>query len=366
MAARALLLALPEADYEEVKRRIRTYLADAGAVGGVVTSYSKDSNLEEACLQYWESRIEPESLRLEDLVGGVLIALTTSILAHIIIDAGRALIPKMYERYCSSDKEEYLIREISRLQDTRARHAQALIRLLQAKLDSETPTRRATSNQLSRVYDETKRGVPIEEFVAKYLSATDIREIRLLHDISKGVLLTEEGKSDEWKVLAKLSPEFKVSGLPQSPAFGFGEIVKLEIDSLLDLTLSGGARPIDKLIEAISASADKNPNHKGWEYVHLPICRKVVPICDAEIRALLLDPLRASDWLKYVSGFVTFSGGMTSHLAVFSRQTGRACIGLDPNSIDLLKKFDFAAIHDGEAKLFQAPPKELLSYLSVS
>ena len=78
LCANAILKLVSERYAPGTRARILQFLADKGAVSGIIQNYYADPSLERTCLSYWDAKLEPDALRLEDLVSALLIAFATS------------------------------------------------------------------------------------------------------------------------------------------------------------------------------------------------------------------------------------------------------------------------------------------------
>ncbi len=98
LSANAILKLVSDQYAPGTRGRIIDFLADRGAVSAIIQNYYSDPSLERTCLNYWEAKLEPDALRLEDLVSALLIAFATSFAAAILIEAGKAAFPALHKR----------------------------------------------------------------------------------------------------------------------------------------------------------------------------------------------------------------------------------------------------------------------------
>ncbi|MGI9503649.1 MAG: PEP-utilizing enzyme, partial [Geminicoccaceae bacterium] len=157
------------------------------------------------------------------------------------------------------------------------------------------------------------------------------------------------------RVFEKISPDWKFSGLPQSPNFGFGEIVKFQLGKM-------NGRSFEGLMDEIRTPILNKDKFNSSRFAANDVTKKILPISEMEFQCLQDTP-EFSDSLRHISGFITFASAMTSHSAVFARGLGLACIMARESIIPLCLDYNFAAVRDGRGCLYRSPPGELLSYL---
>ncbi len=123
LSANALLKVLSDRIVPQTDQRVLQFLADKGAVSVLLNTYEQDQSLEKLCVGYWDSKLEPDLPRYEDLVSTILIAFATSFAATVLVESGKAVLPKIYQKFFNSPSIQQSVKQLSQLEKQRRGHA---------------------------------------------------------------------------------------------------------------------------------------------------------------------------------------------------------------------------------------------------
>lgn len=343
--------------------RVLQFLADRGAVPMLVQQYNRGGDLDRLCLDYWNSMLEPDALRLEDLVSALLISFATSFAASLLIEGGKAGFPALFKRIGGGRKIEASLRDLASLEQRRREHLQTLMSLLDRKADAVRTSQADFQRELSAIRAHLAEGQSLaEQAEALALSRDDI-DLRPVEIVVRGMLLTEEQRENGLKINGQPEPGLVVHGLPLSIYFGTGQIVQSKIEALERLDYyTKGYDDLESLLHDLRAPLrDAARHHHLKNYLGRPP-KKILPVGDSDLRQLLDNPHMFDFCRPLIGALVVRYGGMTCHTAVLSRSLAIPCIQLGDDFMRL-KDYQFAAIQNGEALLFQTLPDELHRFL---
>ena len=178
--------------------------------------YESGATLEDVCRQYWDSRLEPASVRLEDLLTMSLIAVATGVASGLIVEMVKSL-PKVTARFGQpSDMakiEEAAARTSRMIEDFAILYAIHRARKQKPELESD-------------VYGTVSAGGTLRSLVTTQ-EQTLPAPLTHLAKVSRGLILAESERGE------KVEFVHTIGGLPLSPGLGFGEVV-----SLLDMSVA--------------------------------------------------------------------------------------------------------------------------------
>lgn len=116
--------------------RMEQFLADFGAVGLLLSKYQDEADINDLALSYWDSRVEPEDLRLEDLVTALLVAFGTSYAAALLLQGSGKAYGALKEKFAPKAEDE-ILEALAALQVQRKQHLNDLLSLYRER--EETP-----------------------------------------------------------------------------------------------------------------------------------------------------------------------------------------------------------------------------------
>ena len=342
--------------------RLLQSLADRGAVSAVVEEYSRSGDLEDTCLRYWNSLLEPDALRLEDLVSALLISFATSFAASVLIEGGKYAFPILYRRLKETSVERTLA-EMAALESHRREHLQTLLELLNRKADAAASAQATLQEDLSRARAHLLAGKTLAEFVATLPPSLASVGLTPIETIIRGALLTEEQRGTDFRIDHSSEPS-AMEGLPLSTFFGVGQIVLSQIVPLNKINGFGRAYDvIEDFVSDIHAPLRDPHKHTYLKDMIGRTPKKVVPVSDSDLSHLIDHPKAFMQCRPLIAGLVLSRGGMTCHTAVLSRGMGIPCIQLTETDFSKLTGYQFMAIQEGKAQLFQFPPDQFHQFL---
>lgn len=363
LCANAILKAVSSRYVPGAAERLLQFLADRGAVSGVVEEYHCSGELEETCLHYWGALLEPDALRLEDLVSALLISFATSFAASVLIEGGKSAFPTLYRTLVKEKSVEQTLAKMAALESRRRQHLQTLLELLNRKAAAATGAQAALQEDLGRARSHLLAGETLAGFVASLPTSSPGVELAPIEAVIRGTLLTEEQRKTGFRIDHAPEPA-SVEGLPISAFFGVGQIVRprlVPIDKI-----NGFGRAYDAIEDFVSdLNAPLRDQHKHT-YLKNLIGRppkKVVPVSDSDLSHLIDYPQAFMQCRPLLAGLVLSRGGMNCHTAVLSRGMGIPCIQLGDSDFAKIAVYQFMAIQEGKAQLFQSPPDQFHQFL---
>jgi len=338
--------------------RILQFLADRGGVPVLVERYHTGGDLDRLCLDYWNAMLEPDALRLEDLVSAILISFATALAASILIEGGKASFPALFRRFGRHQDVEASLKSLAALEQRRRVHLTTIMALLNRKAHAIANARADLQANLSAVRGGLLEGRSLDALVEALSSSRGNIDLTPIETVVRGSLTTEEQRDTGFNVSPTTSPSATLKGLPLSTFFGVGQIVQSKIDAVNSAGYyRGGAYDdVEDLFADLKAPLRDSASHvrlKGG--LHRPP-KKILPVGDADLRVLLDYPRRFEDCRPLIGALVVRHGGMTCHTAVLSRSLAIPCIQLNEDFLKL-RDYEFGAIHDGVALLFQTLPE---------
>ena len=187
IAAQAILATIGPRNGSTIRERTHQFLADKGAVGPVLADYCESRDLSATSLRYWDSKLEPSSLRLEDLFTAILIAVGSSTAAALLIEGGKSLFPKIF-RALRAQHHRVNIMQLADLERDRNQHLGALVSLYSHKIKVQNHQITELEAQLQSAYQLIKGGTDIVEFVRSLEPESAFPELLHLRNIIRGIL----------------------------------------------------------------------------------------------------------------------------------------------------------------------------------
>lgn len=363
LCANAILKAVSSRYAPGTPERLLQFLADRGAVSGVVEEYHRSGELEDTCLRYWNAFLEPDALRLEDLVSALLISFATSFAASVLIEGGKAAFPVVYRTFIKEKSVEQTLADIAALESCRRNHLESLLELLNRKAAAAASAQTSLQEDLGRARSHLLAGETLAGFLGTLPASSARVELTPIETVVRGAILTEEQREASFRIDHSSEP-VSIEGLPLSGFFGVGQIV-LSRMVLIDQISSLG-RVYDVIEDfVIDINAPLRDPHKHT-YLKSKIGRppkKIVPVSDSDLSHLIEHPQAFMQCRPLLAGLVLIRGGMTCHTAVLSRGMGIPCIQLSETDFAKLSGYQFMAIQDGKAQLFHSPPNQFHQFL---
>jgi hypothetical protein len=345
-----------------IQDRVLKFLADQGAVAGVIQQYHQTGDLEASCLTYWDAMLEPDSLRVEDLASALLISFATSLAASLLIEGGKAAFPLLFRRLAKPDDLDASLAALAKLEQRRREHVQAILCLLHRKTVAASSSQLELQQKLSQVRGYVSNGGKLGDLPG---AAAETVDLTPLESAVRGVILTEEQRESGFdpESLPTVS-QTVLKGLPLSSYFGVGQIVQTRLDALssgrIYETAYSNVEDFRRDIDLPLRETHKHAHLRS--YLGRPP-KKVVPVADYDLSRLLDHPRTFLRCRPLIGALVVARGGMTCHTAVLSRGMGIPCIQLNQNELSKLLDWQFGAIHNGTAMLWQTPPTNLHQFL---
>ena len=364
ICANAILKLVSERYAPGTRGRVLQFLADKGAVSGIIQNYNADPSLERTCLSYWDAKLEPDALRLEDLVSALLISFATSFAAALLIEAGKAGFPALYRRIVKSGSVDAVLKELSALEERRREHLQVLLKLLNHKAEAIKSADHDMQNAIASIRRHLLQGNTLDNLDEVFPLPLGEVDLTPIETVVRGTLLTEEQRDSGVEISSYSSSMTQLKGLPLSHYFGVGLILHSKISEIEESGLFNSAyQDIDEFSKDVRGPL--RDTHKST-YLSKALGRppkKVIPVGDDDLGDLLDNPAGFNQIRPLIGALVVRYGGMTSHTAVLSRSIGIACIQLDGESFLKLKEFEFGVIQGGTGLLYQTLPDEFHRYL---
>ena len=364
MSANAILKAVSSRYAPGAAERILQFLSDRGAVGVIINEYYASDDIEKTCLNYWNALIEPDALRLEDLVSALLISFATSFAASIIIESGKSAFPALYKRFVKSNDIEMTLKKLAKLENRRRQHAETLLSLLNKKAIYIQENETELQQKLNLARTHLVNGGSLQEFSAALPHLHENRDLTSIESVVRGTLLTEEGRISGFNINKHASGAAKIKGLPLSKWIGIGQIVQSRIEKV-----SVTEYHKTSYIDAEEFRADvfgflQNIHKHAYLKSYLNrVPKKIIPVADYDLGMILKKPRLFMECRPFIGAFVLRYGGMVCHTGVLSRGMGIPCIQLGSVEFNMLKKYQFAAVQEGIAMLWESLPNELYEFL---
>lgn len=344
--------------------RVLQFLADRGGVPILVDRYHAGGDLDRLCLEYWNAMLEPDALRLEDLVSALMISFATSFAASVLIEGGKANFPFLYRQIVPRSDVESSLKRLAALEQRRRKHLDTIMRLLDRKAEAIRNAQADLEKDLSAIRGGLLEGRSIDALVDALSPPRRKIDLTPIESVVRGSLMTEEQREIGFKVSSTMRSDVTLQGLPLSTHFGAGQIVQSRIDAVnsADYYRGRAYEDVECLIADLKAPL-RNPvaNFRLKSSLLRPP-KKILPVGDADLKALLDQPRKFEDCRPMIGALVVKYGGMTCHTAVLSRGLSIPCIQLNDNFLEL-KDYEFGAIKNGVALLFQTIPDEFHSFI---
>lgn len=363
LCANAILKAASPRYAPGTPERVLQFLADRGAVSGVIEAYHRSGDLEDTCLRYWSGLLEPDALRLEDLVSGLLIAFATSFAASVLIEGGKTAFPVLYRKLVKENSLERTLADLAALESRRRIHAETVLELLNRKAAANAGAQAELQQDLGRTRLQLLAGQSLADYLKMLPASAAGMGITPIETVVRGALLTEEQRETGYTI-ERSAERASMEGLPLSSFFGFGQIVQSRLHLVDKIGGSGRAyEAIDEFVSDITAPLSDPHKHAYLKEILGRSPKKIVPVSDADLSHLIDFPQAFMECRPLLAGLVLRRGGMTCHTAVLSRGMAIPCILLDDTDFAKLTNYQFMAIQEGKAQLFQTPPDDLHRFL---
>lgn len=343
--------------------RIMQFLADRGAVSGVIEQYHGTDDLERTCLDYWNALLEPDALRLEDLVSAILISFATSFAASILIEGGRAAFPILYRTLVRDESVERTLAKLAKLENRRRVHLETLLDLLTRKAEAVVCAEATLQQELGQARSHLLAGETLGMFLETLPTPSTNPSLTPIETVIRGILLTEEQRGTGFGISRTLQGE-TIEGMPLSSFFGVGQSVVARLPRIDGANSSGRAyNSIDEFVEDLNAPLRDAHKHTSLNSNLSRPPRKVVPVSDSDLRHLIDYPQAFMLCRPLLGGLVLRRGGITCHTAVLSRSMGIPCIQTGDPDFAKLADYQFMAMQEGKAQLFHALPDQFHRFL---
>ena len=270
--------------------RLLLFLADRGAVSRIIEEYQTSGNIEQCCLSYWSAMLEPDALRLEDLVSTVLISFATSFAASLLIEGGKAAFPALYERYVKRGSMESTIASIAKMELLRRKHLETLLDLLSRKAESVDLSQAELQQDLNSARAHLLKGETLESFVATITRAGGKPDLRPIESAVRGTILTEEQRETSFQTDGSFRSDTSLSGLPLSEFFGVGQIVHSWLNSTGRADQFGLAyESIEDFVRDVNEPLRDAHKHAYLKQNLHRSPKKILPLSDLELGSGLID-----------------------------------------------------------------------------
>lgn len=337
IAAKAILYSIPASCAEDALKEIKDFANDRGAIHYFLHDYLTTERLEDALLRYWETRTSDASFRIEVTLGSVLISLAISIIGTAIYDASK-------KRALPIAKKIRNWKYVKSLEEKKEKHQKDVISLLQLlefrNYLYSTPGC-DDREEFKKIFTHLKDGGTLSSYLSnkKEITQNDYKELDNISMVVKGLITTPQTTI----ILPQNRWELTIDGISLAAEHGFGEVIdcseneNLEEEDLFDLLNSGQQHPNEWPRDLRNKAAPK-----------------IVVIKDDQQFKSLIEKTHISA-IPNLAGIATYSGGMTSHVAVWSRFMASSAIVLF-DSVPSDKKF--CAIAGNKLLLSQYFPSE--------
>ncbi|GAA0317852.1 hypothetical protein GCM10009087_30280 [Sphingomonas oligophenolica] len=363
LCANAILKAVSPRYAPGTPERVLQFLADRGAVSGVVEQYHVSGDLEQACLSYWGALLEPDALRLEDLVSAILISFATSLAAGILLEGGKAAFPVLYRTLVKDKSIERTLADIAALESRRRGHLETLLELLNRKAAAVAGAHAAVQQELGQARSHLLAGETLDTFLETLSVPSAGVALTPVETVIRGALLTEEQRETGFRIDQSSQGE-TIEGMPLSSFFGVGQTVVARLPRIDAASPFGRAYDsIEEFVGDLDAPLRDAHKHAYLKNSLGRPPRKVVPVSDGDLRQLIDYPQAFMQCRPLLAGLVLRQGGMTCHTAVMSRGMGIPCIQLGDANFAKLAEYQFMALQEGQAQFFHAPPDQFHQFL---
>ena len=345
LAARAALLTISEREHPAVVERLSEYMQDRGAVGLLLRDYDEGHNIESVAYSFWQSRTERVASRFEDLITTVLVGICTSFIAGILVEMWKGEFGPL-KRLLSDDEREAL-----RFQARKEPRLLSDMRTILPCYYAKTHGGGVAHLEVARnLYLFLAEGGSFLEFLEHSPDAvTNMPKddlLKYLKEFCLGVVKTEMARPDFDLGQRDL---LERRGLPLSPYLAFGEVI-----SLYNAEDLGMGPSWEQVIWSKIRARRLYPDH--WPIgVRISETSPKVLILDDEILSRVDRDMHAPDVIAASSGVISATSGMTSHLAVLSRNIGIGAIGCNLSETEKAES-KFALFQEGRLRLYREVP----------
>lgn len=317
--------------FPEIAREVQEFSEDRGGVHQIFWSYMSGREIEPVLLEYWNSRSDAESFRIESSLTGILLNLALSVVACALYDVGKPIVLQL--------KQNMGADFFKRLRDRANADAISLHTLLAFRNHIYASPGATDRDEFRKLLAYLGQGGTLKAYCERHAEIVKISPPHLDYfvTIAKGL---------DWEPsppLTALAPNWDkiIEGFALSDFSGFGIVRDFTSRGQL-----GGKAGRDELIEHATRVLDE-PAHELQD-PQSRLATKSVILTDGRIMDILLQDLGPAS-LKKISGFVTAVGGHTSHSSVWARNTRRAAMLMQ--FVDTDVQYRYAAITPGKIML---------------
>lgn len=345
LAARTALLIISSRDDPDIVQRLSDYLQDRGAVGILLREYKKSESIEVLAQYYWESRIEKNASRFEDLVTTTLLSILSAVVANILTEMWKGELGPFAGLKKAGEKER--LRILARKEPHFRRDFEKVNSFY---VEKKNGTGVVSASVATSLFIHIKSGGKFDDFLSPSStikpSAGNSHPLTYASEVARGVIKTE--------IHHRNSPSVRKYYLDKravqlSDRLAFGEVLCLFDRDDLGLGADWPAVLRDRLRSARLYPdfwpAEVGPTHQS---------PKILILDDNVLRRMQNN--NEVHWLKKCAGLIsTGSSGMTGHLAVLSRNLGIGAVACRLTDEEC-RSAKFAFMHNGCLRLYNEVP----------